>query len=54
MAADSSPTAPVNICNLSLTELKHDPISALDQTGSATAALCNRHYEWRGRNDSVG
>lgn len=45
--ADSSPTAPVNICNLALTELKVDPISALDETGNTVAALCNRHYDIR-------
>ncbi len=45
--ADSSPTAPVDICNLALTELKINPISALDEVGSAVAALCNRHYDIR-------
>ena len=45
--ADSSPTAPVGICNLALTELKTNPISALDEAGSAVAALCNRHYDIR-------
>ena len=45
--ADGSPTAPVDICNLALTELKVSPISALDEVGSAVAALCNRHYDIR-------
>ena len=45
--ADSSPTAPVDICNLALTELKINPISAIDEVGSAVAALCNRHYDIR-------
>ena len=45
--ADGSPTAPVDICNLSLTELKINPISALDEAGSAVAELCNRHYDIR-------
>ena len=45
--ADSSPTAPVDICNLALTELKTDPISALDEEGSAVASICNRHYDIR-------
>ncbi len=45
--ADSSPTSPVDICNLALTELKVDPIVALDQAGSAIAELCNRHYDIR-------
>ncbi len=45
--ADSSPTAPVDICNLALTELKINPISALDEAGSAVAALCDRHYDIR-------
>ena len=45
--ADNSPTSPRDICNLALTELKVDPISALDQEGSAVAALCNRHYDIR-------
>ena len=45
--ADSSPTAPVDICNLALTELKVNPISALDEAGSAVAELCNRHYDIR-------
>ena len=45
--ADSSPTAPVDICKLALTELKINPISALDEVGSAVAALCNRHYDIR-------
>ena len=45
--ADNSPTSPVDICNLSLTELKVNPISALDEEGSAVAELCNRHYDIR-------
>tara|TARA_Y100000310_G_C20397179_1_gene675635 strand:+ start:57 stop:725 length:669 start_codon:yes stop_codon:yes gene_type:complete len=45
--ADNSPTSPVDICNLALTELKIDPITALDQAGSAVAELCNRHYDIR-------
>ena len=45
--ADSSPTAPVDICNLALAELKTNPISALDDTDSAVAALCNQHYDIR-------
>ena len=44
---DSSPEAPVDICNLALTELKITPISALDEAGSAVAALCKRHYDIR-------
>ncbi len=43
--ADNSPTAPVDICNLALTELKVSPISSLDQKGNEIADLCNRHYD---------
>ncbi len=43
----ADPAAPIDICNLALTELKLDPISSLDQAGSKVAALCNRHYDVR-------
>ena len=43
--ADNLPASPIDICNLSLTELKTDPIESLDQEGSTTAELCKRHYD---------
>ena len=41
----ADPSAPIDICNLALTELKLDPISSLDQKDSKVAALCDRHYD---------
>lgn len=43
--ADNSPNSPLDICNLSLSELKVDPITSLDQEGSEVAALCKQHYD---------
>lgn len=43
--ADNSPTSPIDICNLALSELKVSPISSLDQQGSTEAQLCKRHYD---------
>ncbi len=45
--ADNSPSSSVDMCNLSLTELKVNPISSLDQEGSSVAELCKRHYDAR-------
>lgn len=42
---DNSPTAPIDICNLALSELKVSPITSLDQIGSDIADLCKRHYD---------
>ncbi len=43
--ADNTPSSSVDICNLSLSELKINPISSLIQQNSEIAELCNRHYD---------
>lgn len=43
--ADNTPASAIDICNLSLTELKTDPIESLEQKNSDVAELCKRHYD---------
>lgn len=43
--ADNSPSEPVDIVNLALTELKTDAIMVLAASDDKVAVLCNRHYD---------
>lgn len=41
----SRPTSPVDICNLSLDELKQSPIKSIDTPTTATEQICARRYD---------